>query len=115
MIKNIKKSLKNDFNKLETPPMERVIPSQITRKRDYQRKAPRRRMGIAIIAATLACLLVISCGAALPEILARLNSRKITDVTYQLIDVPDGWIGIYDLDDLLLINDETNKRASSSL
>ncbi len=96
---SLKRILKKQLKAINTPPMERVLPESADRNTSHTASS-RRPIGISVTAVVLACLLMISAVAAIPEIVKRLNAPEIMENNYKLTEVPDGWVGIYTLDDL---------------
>ena len=101
---NIKRKLKKELHAMNIPSSERVLPIQATceaSKKEHH--TARRPLGVMLSAAVLAIALIVGAVAAIPEIVNYLNARQITDLPYGLTSVPEGFVGIYDLDDLDLL------------
>ena len=101
---NIKRKLKQELHALKTPAPERVLPDTgVPQAPKRVLRSARRPLGSALTAAVLAIALIVGAVAAIPEIVNYLNARQITNLPYGLDEVPSGFVGIYDLDDLDLL------------
>lgn len=102
---NIKRKLKQELHALKTPAPERILPDTSVSQSHNNKvlRSARRPLGAALTAAALAIVLIVGGVAAIPEIVNYLNARQITDLPYGLTSVPEGFVGIYDLDDLDLL------------
>ena len=101
---SIKRKLKQELHAMKIPAPERVLPDTgVPQAPKRVLRSARRPLGSALTAAVLAIALIVGAVAAIPEIVNYLNARQITDLPYGLTSVPEGFVGIYDLDDLDLL------------
>lgn len=97
---------------MDTPAPERVLPVQVTRSSPKRvRHTQKRPLGIMLSAAALAIVLIVGCVAAIPEIAKYLNARQIVDMPYGLTEVPDGFVGVYSLDDLEMLRSPAHSQT----
>ena len=109
---NIKRKLKKELHAISIPSLDRVLPLKNTGM--SCKKAPqkvRRPLGVMLSTAILALALIVGV-AAIPKISKYLNARQVTDLPYGLEEVPDGFVGIYNLDDLALLCDPTHNKTN---
>ena len=102
---SIKRKLKQELHAMKIPAPERILPDTSVSQSHNNKvlRSARRPLGAALTAAALAIVLIVGGVAAIPEIAKYLNARQVTDVPYGLTAVPEGFVGIYDLDDLDLL------------
>lgn len=104
---NTRKRLKKDFDHMEIPSEQAVLPHTV--KRSAAHAPTRRRIGkrwmATPMAIAMAMLLVIGVAAAGGIILSQINARILTGNYAQLTEVPEGYVGIYTVEDLVKLNE----------
>ena len=97
---NTRKRLKRDFDRVEIPSKDAILPET---ERNTAVAPPRRTARRLLTAPMIAMLaiLIVGCAAAGGAILHNLNFETITENTTRLTEVPEGYVGIYTKEDLV--------------
>ena len=113
---NIKKHLKKDFNRVEIPSKETVLPHAKPKPftARHSRRMPGKRWLTAPVAISMAILLMISVAAAGGIILSHINAKMLTQNSAQLTEVPEGYTGIYTVEDLVRLNEAMKLNRSKN-
>ena len=101
---NTRKRLKKDFDRIEIPPKEKIIPHIRPTRHASRFRTPAKRWLTAPMAIAIAMILVIGVAAAGSIILSQLNANVLTGNNVRLEEVPKGYVGIYTIEDLMAIN-----------
>lgn len=101
---NTRKRLKKDFDRIEIPPKEKIIPHIRPTRHASRFRTPAKRWLTAPMAIAIAMILVIGVAAAGSIILSQLNANVLTGNNVRLEEVPEGYVGIYTIEDLMAIN-----------
>ena len=109
---NYKRKLQKQLQAIPLPPAEAVLPAAAQKPPKATLRYGKRPIGVTVTALLLAGILAIGGVAAIPELVRYLNARQITDQGYRITEVPDGWIGIDDLDDLELLRDPVHRNTN---
>ena len=92
---NIKRKLRKELSAIDTPPADKILPNMPSSE-----KRVKRQIRFVPVLAVILCVAIISCTAfAAPAIIKLFNAGILSGVT-QLDEVPDGYVGIYTVDDL---------------
>jgi hypothetical protein len=103
---NTRKRLKKDFDHMEIPSKETVLPHTKTAvPTPTVHRTVKKRWLTAPMAVAMAMLLVIGVAAAGGIILSQINARILTGNYAQLTEVPEGYVGIYTVEDLVKLNE----------
>ena len=102
---NTRKRLKKDFDRMEIPSRDAVIPHihDSTHTPHKPQSAKKRWLSVPM-AAVIAMILVIGVAAAGGIILSHLNANVLTQNSNRLTEVPQGYVGVYTTEDLMAIN-----------
>ncbi len=110
---NTRKRLKKDFDRMEIPSKQAVLPHTKTSvTAPSARRTTGKRWMSAPMAAAMALILVIGVAAAGGIILSHVNAKMLTGNNIQLTEVPEGYVGIYTVEDLVRVNEAMKAKAS---
>ena len=102
---NTRKRLKKDFDHMEIPSKETVLPHTKTAvPTPTVHRTVKKRWLTAPMAVAMSMILIIGVAAAGGIILSHLNANVLTQNSTRLQEVPEGYVGIYTIEDLMAIN-----------
>jgi len=97
---NLKKKFHQDLKQYATP----ASPIAETRRAPRAALRPRKKWLTAPVAVAMAILLTVGVAAAGVTVVQYLNRDILTENSLRLTEVPEGYVGIYSVEDLVQIH-----------
>lgn len=104
---NPRKRLKKEFEQMEIPSKETVLPhrTKTVLSETPKYRTAKKRLMTAPLVVVMAMLFAIGAAAAGGIILSRVNAKMLTGNHVRLTEVPEGYVGIYTIEDLIRLNE----------
>ena len=105
---NLKRKFHRDLNRYQTPasPIAETHPATPLR--------PRKKWLTAPVAVAMAILLTVSASAACGVIIHYLNNEVITENNTRLTEIPEGYVGIYSVADLVTLRENVKNGVANT-
>lgn len=106
---NLKRKFHRDLNRYQTP----ASPIAETH-RESAAYRPRKKWLTAPVAVAMAILLTVSASAACGVIIHYLNNEVITENNTRLTEIPEGYVGIYSVADLVTLRENVKNGVANT-